>query len=116
MVVERSAEPGGAIRLAFRGRVALPEAAECHAALVSGLAADERLVLDASEVEACDASFLQLLSATRRSAAARGRALAWSDRPAPRLRAAAEACGLTAPAGEGAEAEVEAAFWRGLPG
>ncbi len=119
MVVERTAEPGGAVRLTFRGRATLPEAAECQAALGSGLAAGARIVLDASGVEACDASFLQLLAAARKSAAARGLTLAWSDESAPVLRAAAEACGLTFPAGgegEDAEGESQAAFWRGLPG
>ncbi len=119
MVVERSAEPGGAVHLTFRGRATLPEAAECHAALSSGLATDGRLVLDVSGIETCDASFLQLLAAARKSAAARGLTLAWSDGPAPVLRAAAEACGLTFPAGgegEDARGESQAAFWRGLPG
>lgn len=58
------------------GELTITGAAGHHATLLAALAQpDEALVLDLSEVEACDSAGIQLLLATRRSLAAQGRAL-----------------------------------------
>lgn len=65
----------GAMKLA--PRLTIAEVADLHRALLERLAADECIVIDASEVCELDTSVLQLLVSLWRTAAARGRSVAW---------------------------------------
>lgn len=66
-----NAPPSAAV-VRCAGDVSLRSCEAMHTALLNAIAAHEEVVLDCSEAEAVDASFIQLLLAARRSAQARG--------------------------------------------
>ena len=93
----------------FSPNQTLQNAEACRTALQDAIGDAREVVLDASEVADVDLTFLQTLTALRRSAALLRLPVTWSAAPAAAVSALAEALGFARPATD------DGAFWRECP-
>ena len=98
--------PGAATHLKLSGRLTTPTSDDTHRAMRAALERCESLVLDCSEANEVDVSFLQLLVAAQRAAERSHKTIAFSAPPQGVLADAMRRCGFAAPKAAVSLAEI----------
>jgi anti-anti-sigma regulatory factor len=110
MLLHRAPADGGdQIVVQFEPRQTLQNCETCRATLLDALDHAAAIRLDAGDVIELDLTFLQTLTALRRTAQRQGMQLSWQPRPAPAVADLAERLGFAAVATD------DGAFWRECP-